>query len=59
MVSKVRDIGHNGVRNTSKMKTVEKWIDGVELKLWEIITYWKAYIARRCTGFQGKGSSFF
>uniref|UniRef100_A0A158R694 SMB domain-containing protein n=1 Tax=Syphacia muris TaxID=451379 RepID=A0A158R694_9BILA len=45
VVTKVRDAGHNGIRNTSKMKVVEKWIDGVELKLWEIIAYWKNHQA--------------
>lgn len=47
VVSKVRDAGHNGIRNTSKMKTVEKWIDGVELKLWEIIAYWNSREVRK------------
>lgn len=51
VVSKVRDVGHNGKRNTSKMKTVEKWIDGVELKLWEITAYWKSREVMRSVDF--------
>ncbi|VDN30720.1 unnamed protein product [Gongylonema pulchrum] len=32
----------NGTARMDKVKTFEKWIDGTELKLWEIAEYWKS-----------------
>uniref|UniRef100_A0A0N4U2G1 Nucleosome-remodeling factor subunit NURF301 n=1 Tax=Dracunculus medinensis TaxID=318479 RepID=A0A0N4U2G1_DRAME len=33
--------GADGMNIYKKVKVIEKWIDGVDLKLWEIINYWK------------------
>uniref|UniRef100_F1KPU6 Nucleosome-remodeling factor subunit NURF301-like protein n=1 Tax=Ascaris suum TaxID=6253 RepID=F1KPU6_ASCSU len=39
--SRVRLTGLNGTRNHNEIKVTEKWIDGVDLKLWEVSNYWR------------------
>lgn len=37
----MRLTGLNGTRNHNEIKVTEKWIDGVDLKLWEVSNYWR------------------
>ncbi|VDK42531.1 unnamed protein product [Anisakis simplex] len=38
---KAKLAGVNGAQKRDETKVIEKWIDGVELKLWEIADYWR------------------
>lgn len=46
----------NGTQRLDRKRQEEKWIDGSELKLWEIVDYWKGVESRsrRCTSLSGK-----
>ncbi|KHN88716.1 Nucleosome-remodeling factor subunit [Toxocara canis] len=39
--SRAKLAGLNGARRHGETKVTEKWIDGVDLKLWEIANYWR------------------